>query len=246
MSEMPTLEAYLPNVPATILRLLNVEVPTFLPPPIDVLVNTFAPSGVERIIINHMANFGLFEITYYKPEFLISKSNAMVLLSTKNPYTLGVLHQIMFGGFQFEPNGFHLLKYLTRMGKTSIMIGREKDLKRYDGGTQSIPKTSDMNTWIEAAKVINRYDLSWLNYLDFEDLYRSRQKTGVATPEELIEKLIKRTDKWILSMHKQLRSKSLLFIIGDHGRYKIDLNYQGKVAQWRAASVPLLLAIYKP
>ena len=42
----------------------------------------------------------------------------------------------------------------------------------------SIPKTSDMNTWIEAAKVINRYDLSWLHYLDFEELYRSRQKTG--------------------------------------------------------------------
>ena len=200
---------------------------------------------MERIVINMIDNFGLFEITYYKPEFLISKSSSTVLLSTKNPYTLGVLHQMMFGGFEYEPQGFHLLKYLAQQGKSSIFIGRERDLKRYDGGTASIPKTSDMNTWIEAAKVINRYDLSWLHYLDFEELYRSRQKTGVQTPEELIEKLIKRTDKWILSMHKQLRPKSLLMVIGDHGQYKINMNYQGKIAQWRTASVPLLICIYK-
>jgi hypothetical protein len=239
-------EAYLPSLPATLLRLLNIEVPSFLPEPIKPLIDTFAPAGVDRIIINMIDNFGLFEITYYKPEFIISKSNATVLLSTKNPYTLGVFHQIMFGGFEYEPNGFHLLKYMQKMGKNPILIGRERDLKRYDGGAPSIAKASDMNTWIEAAKVINRYDLSWLHYLDFEELYRTRQKSGVQTPEELIEKLIKRTDKWILSMYKQLRSKSLMLVIGDHGRYKIDLNYQGKIAQWRAASVPLLICLYKP
>ena len=54
-----------------------------------------------------------------------------------------------------------------------------------------------------------------------------------------------RTDKWILSQFKQLRTRSLMIVIGNHGRYKIDLNYQGKVAEWRAASVPLAVFLYK-
>ena len=125
-------EGNLSSFPATILSLLNVAVPSFIPPAIDSLVETFAPKGVERIVINMIDNFGRFEITYYKPEFLISKSSSTVLLSTKNPYTLGVLHQMMFGGFEYEPQGFHLLKYLAQQGKSSIFIGRERDLKRYD------------------------------------------------------------------------------------------------------------------
>jgi hypothetical protein len=245
MAEMVTIEGLLPSMPTTLLTLLGIDVPTFLPPPIPNVVELFGAKGVERIVICELSNFGLFEITYYKPEFMIANSNALVLLSTKNPYTLGVLHQMMFGGFDFEPNGFHLLKYIQSAGKSSVFIGREKDVKRYDGGTPSISKPTDMATWIEAAKVINRNELSWLHFLDFEELYRSRQKTGAATPEELIEKLIKRTDKWMLSMFKQLRKKSLMIILGDHGRFKLDLNYQGKIAEWRMASVPLGVCLYK-
>jgi hypothetical protein len=243
--EMPTLQAYLPNLTSTMLKLLNVQVPSFLPEPIADLANPFLTQGVDRIVLIVLDNFGLFEITYYKPEFLISKSNALVLLSTKNPYTLGMYHQLMFGGLDYEPNGFHLLKYLAQCGKTSVFLGRERDVKRYDGGTTSLVQKTDMETWVSAAKVLNRYDFSVLHFLDFEDLYRTKQKTGAQTPEELIDKLIKRTDKWLLSMHKQLRKKSLLLILGNHGRYKIDLNYSGKIGQWRAASVPLLLAMYK-
>ena len=103
-----------------------------------------------------------------------------------------------------------------------------------------------MGTWIEAAKCINRYDLTWLHWLDFEEIYKGKQRAGISKPEELIQKLIKRTDKWILSQFKQLRSNSLMIVIGNHGRYKIDLDYQGKVAEWRAASVPLAIFLYKP
>jgi len=46
-------------------------------------------------------------------------------------------------------------------------------------------------------------------------------------------------------MFKQLRKHGLMIILGNHGRYKIDLNYSGKVGQWRAASVPLALFLYK-
>lgn len=247
MSELPTYEGFLPALPATIMRILGVNPPSFIPDPISPIVEKFGNRGVERIIFVMLDNLGLFEITYYKPQFLIEKADAIILLSTKNPYTLGVLHQLMFGGFEVEPNGFHLLKSLEASGKKTAMVGREKDVSRYkrDSNTTAIIKETDMATWIEAAKVINRYDFSFIHFLDFEQLHRSKSRLRQETPEELIEKLIKRTDKWILSMYKQARSKSLLVILGNHGRYRLDLNYQGKIAQWRQASVPIGLLIYK-
>lgn len=240
MSTLEQYEGLLPSLPSTIMKLLHCEPPSTIPPPISPIIQRFP--NVERIIMIIIDNLGLFEITYYKPQFIIEKSDAVLLLSTKNPYTLGVFHQLMFGGFEVEPNGFHLLKALNAAGKETVFVGREKDVKRYDGNTNSLKKDSDMNTWIEAAKVINKNALSIIHFLDFESLYRSKRQT----PEELIEKLIKRTDKWILSIHKQARSKSLVMILGNHGRYKIDLNYQGKIAEWRKASVPVAVMMYKP
>ena len=79
----------------------------------------------------------------------------------------------------------------------------------------------------------------------FENLHKQQQRLRQRTPEDLIEKLINRTDKWILSNYKQLRSNSLMIIIGDHGRVKLDLEYSGKIAQWREASVPIAILIRK-
>lgn len=244
MSELQTIKCYLNQLPATILKLLNIEPPhDVIPEPVkDVLVKY---QDVDRISINIIDNFGLFEITYLKPQFMITNSEIMLLLSTKNPYTLGVLHHLMFGGFEIEPDGFHFLRYFNDNGKKSCLIGRKKDLERYDGGTYSIPKDTDMATWVESAKVINNYDLSLMHYLDFENLHKQQQKLKQRTPEDLIEKLINRTDKWILSNYKQLRNNSLMIILGDHGRAKMNLEYSGKIAQWREASVPIAIFIRK-
>ncbi|MBN2156139.1 MAG: hypothetical protein JW776_08850 [Candidatus Lokiarchaeota archaeon] len=238
MSELTTWEGLLPAMPATILSLLNVEQPNFIPPPILPMIETFR--DIRRITMVVIDNLGLFEITYYKPEFLIQNAAAFVLLSTKNPYTLGVFHQLLFGGF--EPKGFHLLRKLNEAGLQTCFIGRPKDVNRYNGKTNTIPKDSDMSTWIEAAKSINKNSFTLLHFLDFENLHR--QKRG--SPEELIEKLIKRTDKWLLSLYKQMRSKTLMLVLGNHGRYRIDdISYSGKIAEWRKASVPIAVVAYK-
>ncbi|MFX1365264.1 MAG: hypothetical protein ACFFCE_16930 [Promethearchaeota archaeon] len=244
MSELQTIKCYLNQLPATILKLLDVEPPHgTIPEAVQQILDLY--QGIERISINLIDNFGLFEITYLKPHFMITNSEVMLLLSTKNPYTLGVLHQLIYGGFEIEPNGFHLLKTIESAGKTSCFIGRKKDLERYDGGTKSIPKDTDMATWVESAKAINTHQLSWMHYLDFENLHKQQQQLKQRTPEDLIEKLINRTDKWILSNYKQLRSNSLMIIIGDHGRVKLNLEYSGKIAQWREASVPIAILIRK-
>lgn len=243
MSELATIKCYLTQLPATILKLLGIEPPSHIPEPIQQILDQYR--DINRITLMLIDNFGLFEITYYKPAWMITNSEVMLLLSTKNPYTLGVFHQIMFGGFEMEPNGFHLLKYLNDGGKQSCFIARKKDLDRYDGGTLSVPKETDMATWVESAKAINKYDLSWMHYLDFENLHKQQQRLKQRTPENLIEKLINRTDKWILSNFKQLRKNSLMIILGDHGRSKLNLEYSGKIAQWREASVPIAIFIRK-
>jgi hypothetical protein len=232
------------QLPATILKLLDIQPPhDIIPQPIEKILELY--QGIERISINLIDNFGLFEITYLKPQFMITNSEVMLLLSTKNPYTLGVLHQLMYGGFEVEPNGFHLLKEINDGGKTTCFIGRKKDIERYDGGTKSIVKNTDMSTWVESAKVINTHDLSWMHYLDFENLHKQQQQLKQRTPEDLIEKLINRTDKWILGNYKQMRKNSLMIILGDHGRSKLDLNFSGKIAQWREASVPIAIFVRK-
>ena len=244
MSELQTLKCYMTQVPATILQLLNVKPPKkTISEPVQPIIDMY--EGIERISINMIDNFGLFEITFFKPSFMITNSEVMLLLSTKNPYTLGVFHQLMFGGFEIEPNGFHLLRSLNDGGKKSCFIARKKDLERYDGGTLSISKDSDMATWVESAKAINKYDLSFMHYLDFENLHKQQQKLKQRTPEDLIKKLILRTDKWILSNFKQLRKNSLMIILGDHGRARLNLEYSGKIAQWREASVPIAIFMRK-
>jgi len=244
MSELQTLKCYMSQLPATILKILGLTPPAnVIPEPVQSVLDLY--EGVERISINMIDNFGLFEITYHKPQFMITNSEAMLLLSTKNPYTLGVFHQIMFGGFEVEPNGFHLLKYIEANGKKSCIVARPKDLERYDGGTHSIAKDTDMATWVESAKTINTFDLSLMHYHDFDNLHKQQQRLKQRTPEDLIEKLILRTDKWILGNYKQLRGNSLMIILGTHGRSKLDLEYSGKIAQWREASVPVAIFIRK-
>ncbi|NVM56178.1 MAG: hypothetical protein HWN66_20950 [Candidatus Helarchaeota archaeon] len=60
-----------------------------------------------------------------------------------------------------------------------------------------------------------------------------------APPENLISRLILRTSKWLTGMFKQLRKNSVMFILGTHGRTKIEMSYTGKFAEWRKASLPI-------
>lgn len=243
MSVLETIKCYITQLPATLISLLGIQPPSDIPPPVQMILDQY--KGIERITLIMIDNYGLFEITMFKPSFMITNSEVMLLLSTKNPYTLGVFHQLMFGGFEIEPNGFHFLKYLNDNGRKSCFIARKKDLQRYDGGTLSVSKETDMSTWVESAKAINKYDLSWMHYLDFENLHKQQQRLKQRTPEDLIQKLILRTDKWILSNYKQLRKNSLMIILGDHGRSKLNFEYSGKIAQWREASVPIAIFIRK-
>ena len=63
MSELQTLKCYLNQLPATLLQLLGVSPPAgTIPDPVQQIVDMY--QGIDRVSINLIDNFGLFEITF--------------------------------------------------------------------------------------------------------------------------------------------------------------------------------------
>lgn len=225
------LTAKMTAMPATILKLLKVKVPAFLTPPIDDLT-----LNVDRVVLIMLDNFGLFEYTYYKPEFLIQACDALALLDTSNPYTEGVLRQIFYGNDQDK--GFHLPSFLSTNGKSVALLGRQDDLNIMAKNAHSIPCTDDMNVYINAVKSLNRYDFLSLHFVDFEKLY---QQYAFQPPAETLKQLIRRTDKWLKVLYLQSKSGTVFIVLSSHGKHQIDLQIKGKAAQWRLASLPIAI-----
>ena len=68
--------------PATVLKLLGIEVPEGLFPPNKEIIQKFDPKAIVIIMID---NFGLFEAVVYKPEALIRNMEVLALLDTNDP-----------------------------------------------------------------------------------------------------------------------------------------------------------------
>ena len=240
MSEdLPTINTTLSSLPATILNLMGVPIPDGLAQPIGMKT-----PPIERIILIMMDNFGLFEIVVHKPQFVISQSKALILLETAVPQANAVMQELFYSSLQDQ--GFNLMDYLNQNSKTTLMIGREKDLSVYAGNSKVIATKMDTNTWVAASKWLNRVDFEYIHFLDFENLYQNPiYKRG--PPENLIQRLIHRTDKWMLSMYKQAAANSLIMIVGNHGRMDIEMSYdpESKMAQWRKASTPVAVLCMK-
>jgi len=237
--ELPTFTGTTAQLPATIIKLFGMEPPNNIPFPIEGL----AINPIERIVLVILDNFGLFEITVYKPEFVIRESQYLILLDTTNPYTLDILNTLIHGNA--TPNDFHLMDFLQKNGKTCTMIGQENDLQQFSGPAEKIATSGDMTTWVQASKMLNRLDLLSIHFLDFENLYQRSIQFKMTPPENLISRLILRTSKWLTGMFKQLRTNSIMFILGTHGRTKIEMSLTGKFAEWRKASLPIGVLMVK-
>lgn len=230
------LNANMTAIPATILKILNVDPPTSLPPPIEGI--NFNSEHIVLVIID---NFGLFEYTYYKPEFLIQACDALTLLETPNPYTEAVLRQVFYGDDQNK--GFHLPSFLLKNGKSVALVGRQDELNIISDGEYSIPSTDDMNVNINAIKALNRHNFLSLHFIDFEKLY---QQYAFQPPAETLKQLIRRTDKWLKVLWMQGLPGSVFIVLSSHGKHQIDLQIKGKAAQWRLASLPIAIFSKKP
>ncbi|MFX1481681.1 MAG: hypothetical protein ACFFCP_00680 [Promethearchaeota archaeon] len=223
--------------PATVLKLLGIEVPEGLFPPNEELLKKFNPKAVVIIMID---NFGLFEAVVYKPEALIKNLEALALLETTDPYAMPLIKRLLRG----HRTDFHLIQYAKNHGKATYVICREEDMISFDfDPAYTVQPRDDMATYIEATKHISKSELLYLHFLDFESLYA--QYGHRTPPKTLLEKIVRRTDNWIKVLLKQARVGTLFIVVGNHGRHPVPLDYEGKLAEWRKANSPIAIMFQK-
>jgi hypothetical protein len=234
---LPQVETTANEFPATILKLLGIDVPPGLPQPDEEIVKRFNPKAVVLIMID---NFGLFEAVVYKPETLIKRMEALALLATDDPLAVPLINTVLRG-----PQGiFHLIQYIKDSGKFTKAICRKEDARRFSFDTSyTIPIRDDMKAYIEATKYIFRSDLLFMHFLDFESLYA--QYGHRTPPKTLLEKIVRRTDNWVKVLSRQARDDTLFVIIGNHGREPVPLDYEGKLGEWRQANAPIAIMFQK-
>ncbi|MEM2133747.1 MAG: hypothetical protein Q6366_012710 [Candidatus Freyarchaeota archaeon] len=236
MSDISAFQGRMNQVPATLLNLLGIQPPSRIPPKIEGIPNILRSNHLIFAIFD---NFGLLECTYYQPKFLIGKSEAILMLETENPYTPHVLKEVIHGNPDAD---FNLLTFMAEHGRKVTMIARPEDLEGVKG-VETRPSDSDNRTYIETVKILNRTDFLWIHFIDFETLYK---QYSFRPPKEITQKLISRTDKWLKVLHKQATPGTLLAVLGTHGREQApEIEYEGKYADWKRASLPICILIKK-
>lgn len=222
-------------MPATILNRLGLRAPSGLARGID--LSTFDPT--ERVVVVNLDNFGLLEVILHKPQFLLKEARIILTLDTANGFASNVIEELVHGNNQ---ESFNLFSFLIHQGKSAVSVDRES--QRGNAGTASFRSAdSDMRTYIETAKLLNRSDLLYIHFLDFDTLYKEHTSRP---PLELAQKLLHRTDRWLLGFYKQARPPTLFLILGNQGQRDYGLKYEGKYQNWAIANVPICLVIYKP
>ncbi|WEU39979.1 MAG: hypothetical protein OdinLCB4_005785 [Candidatus Odinarchaeum yellowstonii] len=234
--ELVTVEADLNQISSTLIKLLGLKKVDGLADSIKV----FSEIKYERIVMVLLDNFGLFECVYYKPKFIIGNVKAVVLLNSNDPSTRNMVATILNGGLSNA--GFNLLKYLAENNLKTSFIGCSADMDFLERGLPAVITKDDTETYVEAIKLLNRTDFLWIHFLDFERLYSTYK---FQPPITIAQKLITRTDKWILTFHKQLKENSVLIVVGTHGNRRVEMGYEEYYEKLRGASVPIAVFIEK-
>ena len=170
--------------------------------------------------------------------FLLKSCKIILTLETQNGYASNVTYEVAHGNLG---DGFHLFSYLVEQGKTAVVVDREIQRKNVGNATFQAAD-SDMRTYIETAKLLNRSDMLFIHFLDFDKLYKEHTNRP---PLELAQKLLHRTDRWLLGFYKQARSNTLFLILGNQGQRDYGLKYEGKYQNWAQANIPICLIIFK-
>ncbi len=235
--ELITVEAELNQLPPTLIKLLGLR-------EVDGLANYIKifseNTRYDRIIMVLLDNFGLFECIYYKPQFIIRNVKAVVLLNSNNPSTKNMVATILNGGLQSDC--FNLFNYFTENNLKTAFISSSAEIQFLENKLTTTVTKDDTETYVKAIKLLNRIDFLWLHFLDFERLYSTYK---FHPPITIAQKLITRTDKWILTLYKQLKEKSALIIVGTHGSQQVEMGYEEYYEKLRGASVPIGVFIEK-
>ncbi len=230
-----SIEGQMMQMPATILNQLGLVAPSVLAPGIN--LSTTTPT--ERVVLVNLDNFGLLEVALHKPQFLLKEARVILTLNTKDGLASNVINELIHGN---QADGFNLFSFLTHQGKSAVLVDRETQRENAGQATFHSADT-DMRTYIETAKLLNRSDFLYIHFLDFDTLYKEHTSRP---PLELAQKLLHRTDRWLLGFYKQARANTLFLILGNQGQRDYGLKYEDKYQNWATANVPICLVIYKP
>lgn len=231
---LETLQGSLVQMASTILNRLGLPAPSNLSPGLN--LTRYNPC--RQVVIVHLDNFGLLEVAMHKPQFLLKESSTMLSLETANGYAANVTKELVYGNLA-EP--FNLFSFIVQQGKTALIVDREE--QRSTAGTATfIPADTDMRVYIETAKLLNRTDLLLIHFLDYDKLL---QQHSTRPPLELAQKLLHRTDRWLLGFYKQAVQHTLFLVLGNKGQRDYGIKYEDKYEQWAKANLPICLVIYK-
>jgi len=182
-------------------------------------------------------NFGLFEIVTYKPEFLVVLFDTLLMLDTKQPWADSVFREIMNGSLVNQE--FNLFTFLEKIGKKTCIIGQKQISAQVTGNSSVFPVKNDMEGYIQAIKCLNRFDLLFLTFSDFDALHQ--QFKDRLPPKNLVQKILTRTSNWLKVFHKNAKSDTIFLILGNHGVREVDFGYTGEEWEKKHASCPVAL-----
>ncbi|MHA1237720.1 MAG: hypothetical protein ACTSSJ_00500 [Candidatus Odinarchaeia archaeon] len=218
------------QIPSTIIGCLGLSPPENIDQPVKEIQDKFKG---ERIILALFDTLSLFECVYYKPQFLIKTFQVVTLLKDHKSDLKTIVNKLIHDSSE----EFDLLKFLAHNKKKCKVIGRKEILEGVSSNSEICFTPEDMKTYIETVKSLNRYDFLMICFSDF-NYVKDKYKGGVS--EEIAKKIIARTDKWILTLHKQMRDNTILIVLGTGDTF---ISYEGKYGEWKNASVPIAIFI---
>lgn len=222
------------QIPSIILKVLGIMRPPYLPNIDDI---EFPSQVIDQVILVIIDNFSLYEIITYKPEFLIKNLEYLLLIETGSKMNAlsGPMLESMFSSK--ESLTFNLISTLNYNGKNIKVIAREEDIPKITTDTSLVvTEKSDVNIYVKGIKAVNRYDLLVLHFADIDEMYT---RFSMNPPEEIASKVLRRTDKWINLFWQQAIEGTMMMVVGNDGKKAIEMNLEGKAAEWKRANLPI-------
>ncbi|MHA1441139.1 MAG: hypothetical protein ACTSPK_04635 [Candidatus Heimdallarchaeota archaeon] len=222
------------QIPSIVLKLLGVKRPFSLPSIDDLDIPT---KNIDQVILVIIDNFSLYEVITYQPMFMIKNLEYLLLIDTetKSKSLSGPMLESMF--FSKESLTFNLISALNDNQKQVKVHAREEDLHKITNDSNlAVTETSDVNIYVKGLKAVNRNDLLVLHFSDFDEMYA---RYSMNPPEEIASKIIRRTDKWLSLFWQQAIEGTALIVIGNDGKTPIEMNLEGRAAEWKRANLPI-------
>ena len=222
------------QIPSIIMKLLGINRPYYLPSIDDINLPT---DSIDQVILVIIDNFSLFEVITYQPEWMIKNLENLLLIETetKAQSLAGPMLESTF--FCKESMTFNLVHSLNFNGKEVKVIAREEDIPKITTDPSlAIAEKSDVNIYVKGIKAVNRNDLLILHFADFDEMYT---RYSMNPPEEVASKIMRRTDKWLSLFSKQSIDGTAIIVIGNDGKKPIEMNLQGRAAEWKRANLPI-------